>query len=129
MMTTLARIVLALQGSLYLLTGLWPLFHYPSFEAVTGPKVDVWLVHTVGLLLAVIGAVLLAGLRRQPLDRLLVALAIGTALSLALIEVFYVAAGRISAIYLADAVIEFAFAIVLVAALRSVARRHAERAP
>jgi hypothetical protein len=122
-MAAVARAVLAVQGALYVLTGLWPLFHYPSFEAVTGPKVDVWLVHTVGLLLAVIGAVLLAGLRRRPLDRLVVALAIGTALSLGLIEVFYVAAGRISMIYLADAVLEFAFVIVLVAALRSVARR------
>jgi hypothetical protein len=122
-MAAVARVVLAIQGALYVLTGLWPLFHYPSFEAVTGPKVDVWLVHTVGLLLAVIGAVLLAGLRRRPLDLLLVALAIGTALSLGLIEVFYVAAGRISMIYLADAVLEFAFAIVLVAALRSLARR------
>jgi hypothetical protein len=117
-MDAVARIVLGLQGALYVITGIWPLVHYPSFEAVTGPKVDVWLVHTVGLMLAVIGAVLLVGLWRRPLDRLIVALAIGIALALASIEIFYFFAGRISAIYLADAVIEIGFALLLVAALR-----------
>jgi cytochrome b subunit of formate dehydrogenase len=47
------------QGSYYVLTGLWPLLHRSSFLAVTGPKVDLWLVNTVGALLAVTGLVLL----------------------------------------------------------------------
>src|SRR4051794_41964369 len=58
--------VLRAQGAYYTLTGLWPLVHMASFEAVTGPKTDDWLVRMVGLLAAVIGATLLtAGRHRQ----------------------------------------------------------------
>jgi hypothetical protein len=51
------------QAAYYLMTGLWPLFHRRSFEAVTGPKTDYWLVRTVGVLVAAIG-----GGRRSPCD-------------------------------------------------------------
>jgi len=40
----------------FLLTGIWPLLSMRTFEAVTGPKVDRWLVKTVGVLVAVIGS-------------------------------------------------------------------------
>jgi hypothetical protein len=50
------RRILALQALYYLATGLWPLVHLSSFEAVTGPKTDDWLVHMVGLLAMVSGA-------------------------------------------------------------------------
>ena len=38
------------QGAYFLGTGVWPLVLMPSFESVTGPKVDKWLVRTVGVL-------------------------------------------------------------------------------
>src|SRR3712207_8811708 len=42
------------------------LFRSRSFQAVTGPKTDLWLVKTVGVLVIAIGSVLCsAGLRRQ----------------------------------------------------------------
>ncbi len=44
------------QGALYVATGVWPLLHMPSFEAVTGPRLERWLVQTVGVLVASIGA-------------------------------------------------------------------------
>ena len=44
------RLLLRLQGIFYLLTGIWPVLHIESFMAVTGPKTDIWLVKTVGLL-------------------------------------------------------------------------------
>lgn len=117
------RWVLRLQGAMYVVTGVWPLLHMASFEAVTGPKTDDWLVHTVGLLLATIGAVLVAGAVRREVDRLFVVLGIGAALSLAAIEVVYVAGGTISRIYLLDAAIEGAIALALiVGALRSAGR-------
>jgi hypothetical protein len=50
------RRLIAFQAAYYLATGLWPLVHLPSFEAVTGPKTDDWLVHMVGLLAGVIAA-------------------------------------------------------------------------
>ena len=56
---TLLTWVAAAQGLYYLFTGLWPLFSLRTFMAVTGPKVDGWLVKTVGLLLSVTGLVCL----------------------------------------------------------------------
>jgi hypothetical protein len=50
--------LLGFQAAYYCLTGIWPLLHLASFEAVTGPKTDDWLVKMVGLLAAVIGATL-----------------------------------------------------------------------
>lgn len=94
------------QGAFYLATGVWPLVHDRSFQAVTGPKADVWLVKTVGSLVAVVGGVLLAaGLRRSVPTELRV-IAAGSAAALAAIDVVYASRGRISPIYLADAVVE-----------------------
>jgi hypothetical protein len=73
---------------------------------VTGPKTDIWLVKTVGLLLMVTGCVLiLAGYRRRIVLETVI-LAAGNALALLAIEVIYWLNGTISAIYLVDAVIE-----------------------
>jgi hypothetical protein len=97
-----------LQGGFYLITGLWPIIDLGSFEAVTGPKTDGWLVHTAGGLIAAIGlALLVAGARRNvsPEIRLL---AICSALVLTLIELVYVVGGRIGAVYLLDALVEIA---------------------
>lgn len=116
-MAEVVRWVLRVQGAMYVVTGVWPLLHMGSFEAVTGPKTDDWLVHTVGLLLAVIGAVLLVAAARPAVDWLIVALAIGAALALAAIEIVYVMNGTISRIYLLDAAIELAIAVVLAVGL------------
>jgi len=102
------------QGIYYLITGIWPLLHLPSFEKVSGPKTDKWLVRTVGVLITAIGAVLcLAAARRKPLaEPEIPTLAVGSAAGLTAIDVIYVAKGRISPIYLLDALLE----IVLMAA-------------
>ena len=122
-MPSYVRWVLGVQAGMYILTGVWPLLHMPSFEAVTGPKTDDWLVHTVGLLLAVVGAVLLAASRRREIDRLFVGLAIGAALALAGIELVYVVNETISRIYLLDTAIELAFAALFGAGLTSAVAR------
>jgi fatty acid desaturase len=104
------RRLLALQGLYYLVTGLWPLVHLPSFEAVTGPKTDDWLVHMVGLLAMVIGAALGVAVTRDHAQAPeVVVLATGAALAFGGIDFWYALGGRISAIYLADAGIEVAF--------------------
>jgi hypothetical protein len=111
------RRVLLLQGGFYVATGVWPLLHMPSFEWITGPKVDDWLVYTVGLLLTVIGiALAVSGWRRRAGPALWI-VAIGTPLAIAGIELVHVAIGRISRVYLLDAVIELAFALALAMAL------------
>ncbi len=93
------------HGLFNVVSGLWPLVNMKSFEAVTGPKTDDWLVRTVALLLVANGVVQLGS--RTP-DELAQArrLAIGTAAATAAIDVVYGGKGRISRIYLADAVIE-----------------------
>lgn len=53
----LARKLLLIQGAYYALTGLWPLFSVRTFQRVTGPKSDLWLVKTAGLLIAAIAAI------------------------------------------------------------------------
>lgn len=98
------------QGALYLVTGAWPILDRRSFEAVTGPKTDFWLVRTVGVLIAIIGAVLVrAAVRGRPGEdaRLL---AVASALGLTAVDVNYVFRGRISRIYLFDAVAELGLA-------------------
>ncbi len=95
-----------IQGIYYLPTALWPLFDVHSFMNVTGPKTDLWLVKTLGLLLAVIGAVLLiAGFRRKRSFEFFL-LGAGSAAVLAAVEAYYVSQMVIMPIYLLDAAIE-----------------------
>jgi len=98
------------QGAFYVATGVWALVDLDSFMAVTGPKADLWLVKTVGALVTLIGAVLLVAGRRSRVTSEIVLLAVGSALSLATIDVVYVSVGRISPIYLLDAAAEVGLA-------------------
>jgi hypothetical protein len=102
----LARWLLAGQAAYFLLTGLWPLIHIDSFLAVTGPKVDVWLVETVGVLVSSIGAALAIAAARDRAPAEIVVLALGSAIGLATIEVIYVVRDRIGEIYLLDVAVE-----------------------
>jgi hypothetical protein len=77
-----------------------------SFLKITGPKTDLWLVKTVGILLAVIGAVLIIAQITAQINTAIIVLAIGSTLSLALVECIYVAKRVISPIYLGDAFLE-----------------------
>jgi hypothetical protein len=92
------------QGLYYLLTGLWPLVSMRTFEAVTGPKMDRWLVKTVGVLVAVIGNALLVDARRPSAGS--TALGVGSAVGLGGVDVVYAVRGRISRVYLLDALLE-----------------------
>jgi hypothetical protein len=106
------RILIIAQGVYYLVTGLWPLFHISSFEAVTGPKTDDWLVQTVGVLAAVIGATLIIGCRHRPgFD--VVVLAALAAIGFAAVDIVFVSRGIISRIYLVDAVVQVLFLAAL----------------
>ena len=102
------RAVAATQGTFNVLTGLWPMVHMNSFEAVTGPKKDEWLVRTVSGLLVTIG---LEQLRMALSDEGVATarrIGVGTAATLAGIDVVYASRSRISKVYLLDAVIEVA---------------------
>lgn len=105
----ISRVAL-LQGGFYFLTGVWPLLDIDSFQAVTGPKIELWLVRTVGVLVAVVGAVLVTASRRSYLGPEIIVLGMGSALGLAAIDIVYVSLGTIAPIYLADAVVEIGLA-------------------
>jgi hypothetical protein len=100
----LAQSVWLVQAGYYLVSGIWPLVEIRSFQALTGPKTDRWLVKTVGLLVTVIGAGLaMAGARRRITPEV-AAIAIGCGAGLSAIDVVYVSRSRISPVYLLDAV-------------------------
>jgi hypothetical protein len=97
-----------LQAVFYTGTGIWPIVSIRSFEAITGPKVDRWLVKTVGVLVAIIGAALALASRRRKFPPEVVFVAAASAGALATIDTVYVAKRRISPVYLLDAVAEIA---------------------
>lgn len=109
--TSAARTLAALQGVFYLATGVWPLIDIASFQAVTGPKTDLWLVQTVGVLIGVVGLVLLFAVWSGRITPEVAVLAAGAAVGLASIDVVFVTRGVIDRIYLADAVAEVLLAL------------------
>jgi energy-converting hydrogenase Eha subunit E len=109
----------------YVVTGLWPIVHLGSFEAITGPKVDDWLVKMVGLLAATIGIALGVAVHHGRWNSEVRTLAILSALSFAAIDLRYALTGRISPIYLADAAAEVAIAGLLGGAALLARRRAA----
>lgn len=115
------------QGALFVATGLWPVLHLRSFERVTGPKLDGWLVKTVGLLLTSIGGGLLAAAYRRRVTPELAAVGALSAAALLTIDVRYATTGRIPRRYLGDALIQslwlVGWAIARPAAPRSAQRR------
>ena len=98
-----------MQAAFYVGTGVWPLVDRRSFERVTGPKTDFWLAQTVGLTVAAIGLGLAQAVsRRRGVPPELRTVAASSAACLALVDLTFVARGRISKIYLADAAAELA---------------------
>jgi len=117
--------LLAFQSGYYGVTGIWPILHLPSFEAITGPKTDDWLVHMVGLLAVAIGVVLgVATARNRVRSPEVVLLAATSAAAFAAIDLWYGSSGRISPVYLADAGLQ----ICLIGGLL-LTRRMTETAP
>ena len=97
------RPVAAAQGIFYVVTGLWPVLHLRSFEAVTGEKTDKWLVRTTGGLIAAIGLALLTSGRAHRTAKVL---GVASAAVLAAADILAVGKRRIPRIYLADAACE-----------------------
>jgi len=99
------------QGCYFFITGIWPLFSIGTFQMVTGRKTDLWLVKTVGLVLAVIGATLFMAGARAEVTLSTALLAVGSAAGLAGIDIVYAGKKVISSVYLLDAVLEAALII------------------
>jgi len=101
------RFLAAIQGLYFLLTGVWPLINIISFQKVTGPKTDLWLVKTVGVLVSIIGLVLLLAGWQGSITFETALLALGSAAGLMAIDLVYVARRTILPIYLLDAFVQF----------------------
>ena len=114
------------QGIYYMASGFWPILHMSSFEKVTGPKRDKWLVKTVGALITAIGSTLLFSASREPRSETARNLGISTALALIGIDSIYSIRGTIPKIYLMDAAVEAALVAGLLSA-RSVSEDRSNR--
>jgi hypothetical protein len=102
-------------GLYWATTGAWALVDMRSFELITGPKSDKWLVQSFGALVGATGLGLLiarGGEGRRDAAR------IGTlgALAIAACEVVFVTRRQIRPIYLADAVVEVAMVAAMMTA-------------
>jgi len=98
--------LLWVQGLYFALTGVWPLVSMETFLAVTGPKGDLWLVQTVGILITVIGLTFLVGAWQREWGGAVPFLAVGSAGALAAVDAGFVAKGILSPVYLLDALVE-----------------------
>ncbi len=101
--------VALVQDIYFLVTGIWPVISMNTFIKITGPRMDLWLVKTVGLILATIGAVLIYPKSTDNINPPVILPGVGSALSLTLAEFIYVIKGVISPVYLADAFVEILF--------------------
>ena len=103
------RLVLIVMGYYYVLTAVWPILHIKSFEFVTGPKTDQWLVKTVSVMILGSGIIFIAYQNETS-----ALLAILNALGLMIIDVYYSFKGIIRKIYLVDGVVELGFIFCLI---------------
>jgi hypothetical protein len=124
----LFRILLGVQGSYYLVSGVWPLVSIETFQQVTGRKTDHmvtgrasdhWLVMTVGVLVTAIAVALLVTWWRKSEPIEIAILALASAIGLTAIDVIYVARKVILPIYLVDAALECVFIVLWIAVLAS----------
>jgi len=109
-----ARLALT-HGLFYFTTGVWPILHLPSFLWVTGPKTDLWLVQTVGAVLAAIGLALWKSGRSRAVTAEIKLLGGGVAAVLATCDIVFVMKDVILPIYLLDAAAEVALVTAWIA--------------
>jgi hypothetical protein len=110
-------LLLYIQGFYFLVTGVWPVLDIKSFLKVTGPKKEVWLVKTFGLLISCIAAALIVAAFRKEASYAIVFLGVISALSLMFADVYYVKKGAIPSVYLLDAAMELIFLFLWLAVL------------
>jgi energy-converting hydrogenase Eha subunit E len=122
-MTDGLRITLGAQAVYYLVTGAWPWLSMDTFDAITGPKIDDWLVRMVGLLAAAVGLALLVAAWKRERTAAILVLAVGAGAAFAIVDIAYAGAGRISPVYFGDAAVEVALIALLVVNSRVIGRK------
>lgn len=109
--TKFFRALLWVQAVYYTVTALWGLLHIESFMAVTGQKLDIWLVKTVSVLIIPIAVCLFCGLFLNTHPLLLILVAGTAALGFACIDFYYTANKTIRWVYAVDGVVQSLFVI------------------
>jgi hypothetical protein len=104
-----------MHSAYYGVTGLWPLIHMSSFEALLGKKREHWLVQTVSLLMLSVAGGLTSSTRSVPRP---LALTAGLAAAgMGAIGMRYGSSGRISRLYMADALLQYVLAAMWLASM------------
>ena len=101
------RTIAGIHAAYYVASGAWSVAHRSSFERVSGPKRDYWLVRLVGALAVATGASLgcaVVANRRRPE---VVALALGAGAAFVAADAY--AARSVSKTYLGDAALHALF--------------------
>jgi len=98
------------QMSYWSFGGLWPLVSMRSFERVTGDKRDEWLVRAVALLMLSVVATLETLREERRDDRAMRVLGATSAAALGGVAAIGALVGRISPVYILDAVVDLALA-------------------
>jgi hypothetical protein len=107
------RVVLA-QGAYYLLVGIWPLVHFPSYTEVVAFALNPFQAQAFGAVIAVLGGSLLEAARREPPGVFTTALAIAVAGAITLVSLIWLPREpRLTGLWL-DVVLEVTFAVALV---------------
>jgi hypothetical protein len=101
------HVILRLQSIYFIITGIWPLISMETFLLVTGPKTDLWLVQTVGIMILVIGLTLVYAAMNGTRNPQIIFLAIASSLALAIVDITFYLNGTIGSVYLLDAGLEF----------------------
>lgn len=113
-----------IQAAYYLATGVWPLIHRRSFEAISGKKHDFWLAETVGAITAAVGLTLALAGKREDASPEITLLGVGTAAGFAAVDFAHGLKRQISAVYLIDGVLQLA---IIAAHAEEVAARRTRR--
>jgi hypothetical protein len=114
-MSRFVVILAAAQAIYFGLSGLWPLVSMRTFLEVTGPKTDLWLVKTVGLLVVAVAIALGAAAMRGRVPMEIGLLALASSAFLAAVDINYVAKKVISKVYLMDAAAEIVLMVAWLA--------------
>jgi hypothetical protein len=78
----------------YVVTGLWPIIHLRSFEAITGCKREGWLAQSMGGLIAAVGVALIAGSLEKWPSEALKWLGMGSAIALGMADLVFAKKNR-----------------------------------
>ncbi|MGD8867101.1 MAG: hypothetical protein PVI01_05715 [Gemmatimonadales bacterium] len=108
------RVVMLVQGTYYILTGLWPLAHFSSFSRAVALSVNPFQAQASGAVLVVIGAYLLEAGRREPPGASATLLGIAIAGAIAVVDLVWLPRLAAPSALWGDLLAEVAIATALV---------------